>query len=228
MSESLTIASARQRALIARDAICPRPWNGAAGRLIVRLRVAAGMLATAIIALAMLGAAPAVAQDQAPGQWRVAKVQGAWTAYTTNGSGSVLGVSCASTCRYYMNDGMICNVGGLYGVMVAAPDPRDLHLSCEHVANTALLFFRDDIGWRLAGDFVAFAMPVGDARFSVFRFSLAGAKEAVAMAAMRSKQGGASASSPKPGDGLPYGKPIPPKCNWNGKWPVPKEDCIIN
>ena len=228
MSESVTIASAPQRALIARDAICPRTRTGAPRPLIARFRAAAGMLATAIIALAMFGASPAVAQDQVPGQWRVAKVQGAWTAYTTNGSGSVLGVSCASTCRYYMNDGMICNVGGLYGVMVAAPDPRDLHLSCEHVANTALLFFRDDIGWRLAGDFIAFAMPVGDARFSVFRFSLAGAKEAVAMAAMRSKQGGASASSPKPGDGLPYGKPIPPKCNWNGKWPVPKEDCIIN
>ena len=227
MSESLTISSAQHRVMIPWDAV-HRALTGAPRRLIVRLRITAGMLAAAIIALAMLGASAADAQDRAPGQWRVAKVQDAWTAYTTNGSGSVLGVSCARTCRYYMNDGLICDVGGLYGVMVAAPDPRDLRLNCEHVANTALLFFNEDIGWRLAGDFIAFAMPVGDARFSVFRFSLAGAKEAVAMAAMRSKQGGASASSPKPGDGLPYGKPIPPKCNWNGKWPVPKEDCIIN
>jgi hypothetical protein len=118
-------------------------------------------------------------------QWRIEQSSAFVAALTNNPAGSLFGLLCGTTCSYYVNVGRTCDVGATYpGLLSGANGALAVTLRCLHVNEEgdeyAVLLIDEDVTDALgdAAD-VSIVVPVAGGQFSVARFSMAGAAEAM-------------------------------------------------
>lgn len=151
------------------------------------LRGICGRLAAIIIALALFPPSHVAAQglSSTPGDWIVMADEAMSLALTTDDHGTALGVACGPDCILYIESDHRCADGRLHPVTIAAPtDIYGIEMACHLVGARYLLVVPPDARFlRLAdaGGVVKFIVAEEDGRADIFRFSLAGSAEAIAL-----------------------------------------------
>ena len=158
----------------------------------------------AMLAMATASMASAPKQQQSFGQWRTyivlegAPMQRGW-ANTEQDLGTVFGLACGQVCKYYLVSPTPCAEGTEYKALAAnRTESGEIRLRCMHLDVVDGLIVQDDasIERLLVGDTISFAVPLGDGKFNISRFSLNGAKQAIATVVGHWKQEGGSAHAP--------------------------------
>jgi len=164
----------------------------------------------AIMAMAAAGAQPPE-QEQRFGRWHThivlygASMQSG-SAYTDNGPGTGVGVACGQLCTFYLVSPIPCIEGTEYKVLAAnRTDADEIRLRCVHsdVGDGLTADYDARIEALLTGDTISFAFPLDKGQFNISRFSLDGAKPALAAVVGRSKREGGTAHAPDDGDKTP-------------------------
>lgn len=150
------------------------------------LRGICGRLA-AIIALALFPPPHGAAQglSSASGDWIVMADEAMSLALTTGDHDTALGVACGPDCILYIESDRRCADGHVYPVIIAAPtEIYGTEMACHLVGTRYLLVAPPDARFlRLAdaGGVVKFVVAGEGGRADIFRFSLAGSAEAIAL-----------------------------------------------
>jgi len=129
-----------------------------------------------------------VASAQRFGDWAInANEDGSViTAETRNESGASFGLICftdSSDCMWSVSNGNECTDGELYPVMAnASSGAASFNQLCSKIGSGNLLTFTDYDGVMTMvtkNGRIGFAVPMADGMFTVTRFSLRGANEAI-------------------------------------------------
>jgi hypothetical protein len=126
-----------------------------------------------------------MAAEKVPYQQWVVEVNGMNTeAYTVNDSKDSFGLFCSGTqCLFYLHQNFQCQPGGTYAVLMnSASVSGALKMQCTQVGGNLFSIldpFNQVLGAIKSGDTIGFAVALQSGAFSVARFSLAGAPEAV-------------------------------------------------
>lgn len=120
------------------------------------------------------------------GRWSATDFGDYTIARTENESGSVFGMLCGTSCVYFVNFQKDCDAGDKYPAMINGPlGAFPITLSCYHIEKLRVLTFQvEDNAINMLADKgeIGFAIPLGDGKFGVSRFSLQGGLEAVGAA----------------------------------------------
>lgn len=137
-----------------------------------------------IVAMVMAAAAApsAAAPDQASRWLLYPDAQHPLMAYVANEGGDQLQLDCTQTCKYRLVLAKPC-IEGVVTPAIANGEAKDVPIvfTCRRDGEWMVLDMDGpDLGELFAGDQLAFAMSSPDELINVKRFSLAGAKEAIA------------------------------------------------
>lgn len=146
------------------------------------------LLGGLILALATAPTPAPAANEMRFGSWESSAYAdgNSFGASTSNDSGNTLGLACysnISTCYWVLFVGNSCEVGGTY-VVLANSDAgaNTLQLSCLDIGDTKMMVFNDfeaierDIRRNPR---IGIAFPMRDGAFTVMRFNLDGANQAI-------------------------------------------------
>ena len=146
-------------------------------------RMVAAMIMAVFVALPAVAAAKSSpASEQTFGQWHVRSGQDNWTAYTKDASGRMFGMTCYKSCNFVLAMNKPCKDGETLEAMMSGPrGEKVIPIHCWSNRDYSMFDVDDqDLGSHLNGNFIGFALAVADGMFAVARFSLEGAKEALA------------------------------------------------
>lgn len=140
------------------------------------------------------------AETKKYGDWYVDLESTYAEAYTTNSSGSTLGMYCLKSsqeCLYYLSSGDTCTVDtrtvALINADTGAAMAGLLCIQLESKRHINLFTNFDEIDSTLRGNkLIGLALPMKDGQFKVVRFSLNGSNQATTEAASFISSGAAS------------------------------------
>lgn len=155
-----------------------------------------GVLASAIVSVsanAQRKPPPPVVVPHTPvqsigryGAWSVVAGRNTVDAFTGNGSGSVFGVICGTSCVAYVGINKNCADGDTYPALINSDNGGyAIDLKCLAVGDQRLLIIGHDFVDYLDGKQIGVAVPLENGLFAVSRFSLSGAIQAVRVAMNR-------------------------------------------
>ena len=177
---------------------------------IVRLARVGMLPLIAIMAMAAAGAQPPE-QEQTFGRWHThivlngASMQSG-SAYTEDGPDAGFGVACGQLCTFYLVSPTPCVEGTEYKVLAAnRTETEEVRLRCMHsdVGDGLTADYSARVEALLTGDTISLALPLANGKFNISRFSLDGAKPALAAVVGRWKREGGTAHAPDDGDKTP-------------------------
>jgi len=146
-------------------------------------RMVAAIIMAVFVALPAVAAAKSSpASEQTFGQWHVRSGQDNWTAYTKDASGRMFGMTCYKSCNFVLAMNKPCKDGETLEAMMSGPlGEKVIPIHCWSNRDYSMFDIDDpDLGSHLDGNFIGFALALADGMFAVARFSLEGAKEALA------------------------------------------------
>ena len=171
---------------------------------IVHLARARMLPLIAIMAMTTAAGAQPPEQEQSFGHWHThivlngASMQSG-SAYTENGPDTGFGVACGRLCTFYLVPPIPCVEGTEYKVLAAnRTDADEIRLRCVHsdVGDGLTADYGARIEALLTGDTISFAFPLDKGQFNISRFSLNGAKQAIAAVVGRWQQQGGPIHAP--------------------------------
>jgi hypothetical protein len=123
---------------------------------------------------------------QQMGDWTLAMyADGSGEAYTSNSSGSLFGLYCATKCFFYLRERRDCIEGDFYPVLINFQGGADyLQMVCAKLAGLHFpVYVLNDVDKLITATSrsrqIGFAMPLEDGEFAVSRFSLNGSNRAI-------------------------------------------------
>lgn len=134
----------------------------------------------------LLFATPFIAHSQAVGDWRVDRGTEMQVANTMNESKAITGVVCftqSKSCNGYVIFPFSCEIGGRYPMMInSATGSLQITTTCVDLGGTKVNIIEEFEALKTAfesGGEIGFAVPMGNGRFNVVRFSTIGAVPAI-------------------------------------------------
>jgi hypothetical protein len=118
------------------------------------------------------------------GKWTLdTRSPGFAEAYTSNDSGSVLGMICAPKCFTYLDAGLKCKQGATYPVLYSAASGVGVKEGvCIHMKDRQFLRLEDAkfiVENSESGALMGFSIGMPNARFKVIKFNMEGAHNAI-------------------------------------------------
>ena len=144
-----------------------------------------------IAILAMAAGAPSASPPDEVAHWLVSsKPSRPLEAYIRNTAGEEFGLVCTDTCKYMISMALACREGAEIPALVnSEADASAVGLTCLHSGAYGMFDLSDtDIERLLVGGNIAFALPTAGEPIHVLRFSLAGARDAIASVQTQWKQ----------------------------------------
>ena len=144
-----------------------------------------------IAIVAMAAAAPSAFPPDEMARWQVSSTPPRpLEAYIRNTAGEEYGLVCTDTCKYMISIALTCKEGAAIPAIVnSEADAPAIGLTCGHSGAYSTLELSDmDIERLLVGGNIAFALPTASEPIHVSRFSLVGARDAIASVRTQWKQ----------------------------------------
>jgi len=139
----------------------------------------------------MAAAAPSASSPDEVAHWQVSSTPPhPLEAYIRNTAGEEFGLVCTDTCKYMISIALPCREGvEIPAIINSEADAPAIGLTCSHSGAYSTLDLSDtDIEKLLVGSNIAFALPTASEPIHVLRFSLAGARDAIASVQAQWKQ----------------------------------------
>lgn len=124
------------------------------------------------------------AEKERIGEWTLdTRSPGFAEAFTSNDSGSVLGIICAPKCFSYLDANLTCEAGSTYPVLYSAASGVGVREGvCIHIKQRQFLRFEDAkfISENSNSDeLLGFSIGMPNAQFKVLKFDMKGAQAAI-------------------------------------------------
>ena len=128
-------------------------------------------------------AAPSL-QQRTFGEWHGDAQPGYQNAHAINSAGSEFGFTCTgiSSCTFYVDLRRDCVKGRIYPALISTPaGGTTIEAFCLKLGDRSMFAFDHPQLYDILGESeFAFGLPIEDSQFNISKFSLSGAKDAVA------------------------------------------------